>query len=1529
MRLEHLKIHAPNLGPNLSHLSAVNRTAAPMLHGFTPTNTNIEKFDSTEQQPLMLVNPVSTRATEEETPAEVPANAWQRLMSYLFHPPSLNMSQALQSGKQVLDSLGKDYGTCLTPAEGHVAPEFQEAQNKAQKILDKVAGKALAAKNLDVKVRIYSSDRVDAFARRPGADRPKGVLDYVKFLKGGNKEALRNVELGITAGALNKLESEAEIAFLLAGEAAKALDGEVDFTINSLLHSQGTQVAADAKAFDLIMEAGYDPAQGLNTLQHLVGDATPGNHGLSDAIDAALDTSHHQGVRMALGQLYIENLRRTDTGAYPKAFHKEVDGALRLEISQQDKANPLGSYVQELAEDYATSSLECRWDAVPSPPGGVSRHRLSEQRWSPKLAGAALEDSLGAFSSLPPQERMNRGLGLLQAMSASGWERGGPPQLTVGFAEFLKENKGWSAEAFVGHLDKLAEESSTNNSPHADFVHQVMLNPGFQAVVVPLMSEDPEWAKLYDKLPSLLTVPRDGTPEEVSEQLAVATGILAGHNDADSYPMHRSWPSSLPMGEGVLDDSNREKLKTFIAGQQPGNRAELLYFHRKLDTEAQPWFGLEMQEVLSPSYEAHQRERDQLMARPLTAEGLETLIELLELSPLNGRGQAQLVDKLLSEDLLSKKKDNFTQNKTWGQLLGSALSSEFVPVAQKEQVFRHMLSTLPPQGLREGAPGGRELKDYLAAKTPLEVRALIELEVVNNGIGSPVAADGSVARHANPTMSVLGSHPEFSTQVAASTSHLQLDNWLNQMHSEQSFRLDSGCRKFLLDSMLAQQNSEPRLERWCERVNSLMDPYTLDLNPELKEPMQEYLVPTLGKMKPDELRTALHAEPVLEILSEEQTSEFLADALQPENFKGADAKLRQAIIELEKEFGLADKPTLKNLVYRKIAERAELQPGNVNQVLPNMTSPSVDMAKSLEKEIRGLSALVAATRTRSAGEQLATLDYLMGRSGELPQFFHEMEGQVMDHLSSVDPRIVEELEANDATLAVLMKGLRNHLKSANMVVRSTVASSFLAGEDGLMGSEHGRKFMLDTFLAPIPDGTAKKFARQLATAVLDAEGQTCAASAGYLLAQKPSDGEGTVSAGQVAHHIFAAYGVPGTKMEQYLAYTADFKEFEADFAASQDSAREMDYFDGLELIRHHYGDKWPANRKIQKIIGNGSVNVAVWFTDENTGEHGVVSMPVQNAQTQSNYDFHRLAKTVESLMKDPEAREQFGYFEGLLKVLKKSVSLEFNRAAAFQMQLDVEPFYKRKVGDWNIRSVRARSLEGDAIVMDLAGGKTARKILQESPEVYKSAMTALGSLETDALTGVDQSGMPFPFELHANADFHDGQVLIDEETKTVYILDFAQCVAISNEEREYALDVMTVIGKARSPEKAAEVLSARSGLDIPVAEMEEMMDSENPMDIFIKLVGYLANNDSEMPLSTVHWILMLNRRRALEEKVDGSYDLTLKLMGASHLLTGSLTPYNTARVAARSLKNVLGDLLHGAGAVATTVVDEVTDLRKK
>ena len=1499
-------------------------------------------------------------------------SAWNRLLGYFFFPESLNMNSLIETGKTLLNSLGEDYGKLLTPSDAKVLPEVAQMQSMAQSMVEKVGGEALKKAGLDVRVNLYASDRADSFARVDPNGPKKSFVGKVKSLFSSEEEKPAPVEIGLTVGALKKAQTEDQLAFLVAREVAKAVSGDHAITINNLVTSQGNEVAADAKAFEMLTEAGYDPAEGLTSLEELCRNQEAGRNGLSDALSAAVSSEHHQGVRMALAQMNVENLRRTKAAAHPKSVHKALPQSTISQLPSEIVQNPLTGVIGEMAEAYATQPIVVGTDGVLAPKGDIAREKLFSKKWNAEDAGDALNSGLEKLQSLPPQEKAERGLALLQGVANVGWHKGNPPNLTEKFTEFMAGAKGWKADAFIEKLEKTESTlGAFESNAAADFTFQVLMNPKFQKAVAPLMKDDPEWQKLFEAAPKLLSISKDGTQESVHEQLSGAVGLLAGQERRELYPMYRQWPGALKPGQGPLDNILRDGMKTLMSNYQVEGRENLRDYIEKFDGALQADFVADMRGALAPSLKKLEVQRDQLIAKKdINQEEADVLFDLIDLAPINEDQQFQLLNNITTqaETLPLFKDQPFTENKSWANFLGSSLVSEKVPSQTKEKIFKSMVATLPSRGLRGHEPGAKELIAFTAQKTDMELMGHINLEIANNGIGSKLNEYGEAPTHGNPVMSLVGSDKELSTRVAKNTNLLQFDSWLGKLHGDETHRLDSGTRRFMLDTMLANQKKEADLEEWVERVNTLVDPYTLSLNPDLKPRMQEYLVPTLEKFEGAQLREKLATEPVMSILSEEQATSFLVEVLNPASMAGDDDKLRSELLNLEEQFKLGDKPTLKKSVYVEVAEQAKLQPHNIDYVLPNITEPTADMAKTLDKEIRGLSALVAAARTRPAKEQLDTVEYLMGRNADVPAYFDTMENDAFEALSAVDPRIVEELQANGATAGVLLEGLRNFLSSSDIIVRTAVAASFLAGPGGLLGNENGKDFLLDTFLAPVQDkaGDSAEVAVELIRAALKAEEKSLGAIGGYLLAQKQEEPEagGEVkepTMGEMLHHAFGSYTTPGHKMEQYLAFSKTFAEFEEDFAKAQDSARDMNYFDGVKLIQHHYGDNWPKNRVVQKIIGNGSVNVAVLFTDADTGENGVapvspdqkndvtpyagsnifpadptnvegddqvVQMPIPAAHVQSDYDFYRLERTISCFLENPKMKAEYGFMDGLLKVLKESVSLEFDRAAAFKMQKDVYPFYKRKVGKWNISAVPAYHLEGDAIVMGLAGGKTARKTLQRDEAVYKEAMTALGSLETDALTGIGPKGNIIPQASHANADFHDGQVLIDTEKDNVWILDFAQCVPITPEETKYALSIATIIGGVPDVKsmvdsgnvvgKSAEILSGLTDLDIPAKDLEPILEGDNEMDKFIKLVGYLANRGKPMPLSVVHWIQMLNRRRALGDKIGENFMLQAKMMGASHLLTGGVGTYNAVRQGIKTAKNVWGSLVGGVGSVLGT-----------
>jgi len=768
-----------------------------------------------------------------------------------------------------------------------------------------------------------------------------------------------------------------------------------------------------------------------------------------------------------------------------------------------------------------------------------------------------------------------------------------------------------------------------------------------------------------------------------------------------------------------------------------------------------------------------------------------------------------------------------------------------------------------------------------------------------------------------PQLSTVGFQRALSPKVAAQLDGATLDRWLDTLKVTKN-NIDAGTRLFLLDAFIAKQDQHKDLDSWFTKFNGIMrNSYRfLEGRAEVRERLADHLYPTLSEQKPDRVRTWLKDEQVQQILKTEQSAELLARLLTPgeAGAKYDAAALRKELVALEKEFKIEDKPALRRALHEKIAERARLQPHQMDVVFPSDERSISQQAKGVDKEIRGLSAMVAATRTRSPQEQLQMIEFLMGRVPDAPAFLEEM-----DKLAS------ENTGISSIKLSDLIEETRRTLADADQGVRTAVATSFLAGPTGILRDPEGRKMLVNHFTEPVRPAH-KELATSLATVLLDAHGSQDALAVGYLLAQKGKGGQ-ALSEGEVLNSLFDAYGVPGIKLKQYLAFTSDFAEFREHFESSQDSAMPLNYYESVKLVQHHYGDKWPKEWEVLDVIGSGSVNVAVRFKDHKTNQTKVVSLPREQVETCSQYDFWRMGQFLDLFTKEPENQEKYGFLRGLTEVIRDSVSLEFNRDAAFKMQQSVENFYERKVGDWTIKTVKAHSLDGQAIVMEEAKGRTARRVLADKPNVYKSAMRAMAQVETDALLGIETEKNPLPKDLHANPDFHDGQVLIDEATNTVTILDFGQAVPIGAGDREYAIDLLTIVGQGYKPEEAAKLLQQRTGAQVDGKELAKILSSPDQMDVFTKMLGTMTQHGAKIPLPVVHWVLGMNRQRALGEKLDAPIDKKLRTLAAVRMTGGSLEAYNALRIAQRSPMQALrGGILGPLGGWVEKLLTEQNPL---
>lgn len=786
-------------------------------------------------------------------------------------------------------------------------------------------------------------------------------------------------------------------------------------------------------------------------------------------------------------------------------------------------------------------------------------------------------------------------------------------------------------------------------------------------------------------------------------------------------------------------------------------------------------------------------------------------------------------------------------------------------------------------------------------------------------------------------LAILGHQPEASQEVAARlTSEEFLGILRNTEETVERSKLlrrltgDPGVEvigtdagSFLIDGFLATEKSLDEIQTFYDVAKRTigLNPLAVEARPGTKSRIADALNTRLTALEPKELREWLGKDLVLSTLKPEQTSSLLYGLVADLATPGSSPEvLGKAMRELESTFSLKEKHGLAYVMLRdSVTESAKLQPNTLNTVFPPDNSNPVENLRQFRPQLAGLSGLIAMTRNHSAPVQLATIEYIMGRTAEMPEFL--------------------EKATDNQKLGPLTQSIRNAreaLAEADIATRVVVANSFLTGPTGLMRAPGGKDALLEHFLAGVRP-KALKIARPISQALLASQGDADSLTVAVVLGQRAKKEGQALTEADIMSRVFDSYGVPGIKLKQYLAFTSQFESYREAFESSQDAANPLNYFETLRLIQTRFGDEWPDDLEIDKLLGSGSVNVAIRYKDKTTGKREVVALGREDIQEQTAYDFARFRKFIDELTSTPEGAANFGFIKGLIGIISESVSLEFDKEAAMAVQKQAFETYKHKFDDgWTVRSIDAHSAKNMGLFMEEARGKSARKVLSSNPDLYDLAVGHVAEAEFNLLKGRDANNNLIPRPNFANPDIHDGQMLIDEESKTVTVLDFGQAVPLSNKERELGLDMLTILGKLRSAKGSAKLLNKRffpdspKGGNITKEEVQELFKpgelanvAPKTMDVFIRLLALVAGKGGKIPLSTVHWVLAMNRQLVLGEKVGQPIKNQLVGMAINSRLGLGLGAFNTAQATIEKVGQWTSSLVGGVAGFVSGVVSSV------
>jgi hypothetical protein len=621
----------------------------------------------------------------------------------------------------------------------------------------------------------------------------------------------------------------------------------------------------------------------------------------------------------------------------------------------------------------------------------------------------------------------------------------------------------------------------------------------------------------------------------------------------------------------------------------------------------------------------------------------------------------------------------------------------------------------------------------------------------------------------------------------------------------------------------------------------------------LRASLADFFEKNLSQMPLAEQLKVLSRPSFLALLSSEKQGEYLARIYLSLVPPGATLAEKSRILEaLQARVRLKDvSPEASRRLKLTVAEKLNLQPQEIKAFFPHEKFTPQDYSL----HIRGASGIVSQVQTLPLEEQIYFIEYMLGREDKAPASIEKMAKDVREKVGS-------RIDFADMVIQV-----RARLMNESTMGRALAILPFYTGVNSILGHKGATDVLLDKILTGVSE-QHRGLARELAHGIIASEGKNAPMAFAMIFAQGKSGVP--LTEGEILRGLFSAYGVPGVKFAQYLAFTSEFKAVSEALASLQDQAMPLTYLEIVELLEKKFPDGLPDGLRVLGVKGSGSVNIGLEIFNPISGENEILSVPRENIRTATNQDFGRIRELIRRLTMTPEGKARYGFAVGLDRVIQKSVELEFNRPQVFENQKELSKIYNRKVDGWNIRMVAPYALEQDTIRMQKAQGVPARLVETDKPEVYRKAMKAASTVMMDHLLQKDGTSRHF-----ADSDFHNGQAFIDEKTKTVWLIDPGQAIEINRKEFDLAKTILRLFSGTADEQNAiyelnTSILNPASRQNVQLVtklEIAEIMKSGDIGDAFIKFVALVERKGGDMPLPIVQWILGMNRQLALGKKI--------------------------------------------------------------
>lgn len=490
----------------------------------------------------------------------------------------------------------------------------------------------------------------------------------------------------------------------------------------------------------------------------------------------------------------------------------------------------------------------------------------------------------------------------------------------------------------------------------------------------------------------------------------------------------------------------------------------------------------------------------------------------------------------------------------------------------------------------------------------------------------------------------------------------------------------------------------------------------------------------------------------------------------------------------------------------------------------------------------------------------------------------EMIEYLLDERST-PPRWIEEQlqrgsrdgEAAEALLELYekMDYFKVIMRNADTLSKTAVISYFLsAGSRGFLSHPANEKKLVESFVKGLTSENSE-LARGFFQAMKKTDPDFYSQLLSRILVLKAQNQMQNNDLSSLLVPLIEYFDLPGMKLAQLAHFSAAGNKLFDGLDKFYETAIVLSNSQILDHLQELYGDQFPAEWRIVRPLGFGSVNYAVLVYDESQKREFVLNIPRKNIVRISESKFRQFEVFFKHLNDELKGRKEIiDLLVGLSRFLHRSIRMEFNRPRVFERTKTAMIVYSGSVAGWTFKPIQAINYDSNGVItMSLAPGISLANLQKSNSVLFKQASSAISLFLGERLLNGQVT-----IRMNTNGDWHPGQFFISSSDRQMTLLDFGQESEMSPKELLLAKDLLTVISTDEFSEKVDFDLDRAFDLlkkslkesfkfdlnDSHRDEFRSVLNQQTKMARFVFLISFLENKGFEVPAAAGHWIKEVN-----------------------------------------------------------------------